>query len=311
MGKALLLLNMGGPNHIDEVELFLRNMFDDKYILPMNEYLRKLVANIIISQRLEYVKENYGLLGGKSPLHELTQSLITKLEAKLDMPIYPAMRYVPPFADIALERCKDDGIEELILFPMYPQYSTTTTRSSVEDIERRCASIAYRPKITVVGPYYDDYAYISASADKIVEAMKGKNTEDYDLLLSAHGLPLSIIKDGDPYQNHVEANASALKIYLIERGIKFHDIKLVYQSKVGSSAWLEPNLIDVLREPRHRKVVIFPLAFTLDNSETVFELDIEHREVAEKIKYDDYIVVKCMNNSDKFVELIVEKVKAV
>jgi len=80
---------------------------------------------------------------------------------------------------------------------------------------------------------------------------------------------------------------------------------------VGSSAWLEPNLIDVLREPRHRKVVIFPLAFTLDNSETVFELDIEHREVAEKIKYDDYIVVKCMNNSDKFVELIVEKVKAV
>jgi len=181
MGKALLLLNMGGPNHIDEVELFLRNMFDDKYILPMNEYLRKLVANIIISQRLEYVKENYGLLGGKSPLHELTQSLITKLEAKLDMPIYPAMRYVPPFADIALERCKDDGIEELILFPMYPQYSTTTTRSSVEDIERRCASIAYRPKITVVGPYYDDYAYISASADKIVEAMKGKNTEDYEL----------------------------------------------------------------------------------------------------------------------------------
>jgi len=138
---------------------------------------------------------------------------------------------------------------------------------------------------------------------------QGKNTEEYDLLLSAHGLPLSIIKEGDPYQNQVEANASAIKIYLKERGIVFHNIKLVYQSKVGSSAWLEPNLVDVLRTPTHRKVVIFPLAFTLDNSETVFELDIEHREIADKIKYDDYVVAKCMNSSDKFVELIVEKVK--
>jgi ferrochelatase len=144
-----------------------------------------------------------------------------------------------------------------------------------------------------------------------MEAMEGKETKEYDLLLSAHGLPLSIIQAGDPYQNQVEGNASAIKIYLKERGIEFHDIKLVYQSKVGSSAWLEPNLVDVLRNPTHRKVIIFPLAFTLDNSETVFELDIEHREIAEKIKYDDYIVAKCMNSSEKFVELIVEKVKAV
>jgi ferrochelatase len=100
-------------------------------------------------------------------------------------------------------------------------------------------------------------------------------------------------------------------MYFHERGIKFNNIKLVYQSKVGSSDWLEPNLVDVLRNPRNRKVLIFPLAFTLDNSETVFELDIEHREIVDKIKYEDYVVAKCMNTSDKFVELIVEKVKAV
>ncbi|MDQ7047443.1 MAG: ferrochelatase [Sulfurovum sp.] len=128
---------------------------------------------------------------------------------------------------------------------------------------------------------------------------------------AAHGLPLSIIKEGDPYQNQIEGNASAVKIYLRERGIKFHNIKLVYQSKVGSSAWLDPNLVDVLRTPRHRKVVIFPLAFTVDNSETVFELDIEHREIADKIKYEDYVVASCMNDSDKFVDLIVSKVNAV
>jgi len=311
MSKALLLLNMGGPNSVEEVELFLNNMFADKNILVMNPYLRQFVSTIIINKRLEEVKENYGLLGGKSPLPGLTNTLIEALKKKLDMPIYAAMRYVPPFADIALEKCYKEGIEELILFPMYPQYSSTTTLSSLEDIAERCATLGYSPKITMIDPYYDDYAYIAASVEKIVEAMEGKDAKEYDLLLSAHGLPVSIIQAGDPYQNHVEANASAIKIYLHERGIKFHEIKLVYQSKVGSSDWLEPNLIDVLRTPTHRKVLIFPLAFTIDNSETVFELDIEHREIADKIKYDDYIVAKCMNDSDKFVELIVEKVKAV
>jgi ferrochelatase len=286
-------------------------MFADKNILTMDRYSRKLVSYIIISKRLEDVKVNYGLLGGKSPLLGLTQDLINKLNPKLDMPIYPVMRYVPPFADEALEECKKNGVEEIILFPLYPQYSTTTTLSSVEDIEARCEVMDYHPVIKVIDPYYDDYDYIEASCEKIIEAMEGKETEEYDLLLSAHGLPLSIIKAGDPYQNQVEGNASAVKIYLKERGIKFHDIKLVYQSKVGSSAWLEPNLVDVLRNPRHRKVVIFPLAFTLDNSETVFELNIEHREIAEKIKYDDYVVASCMNDSQKFVDLIVEKIKSV
>jgi len=311
MKQALLLLNMGGPNNIEEVELFLRNMFADKNILTMNQYTRKLVAYIIITKRLEDVKENYRLLGGKSPLPKLTEYLIEKLQKKIDMPIYPAMRYVPPFADEALFLCQKEGVEELILFPMYPQYSTTTTLSSVEDIEQRCDEMEYYPKITLIDPYYDDYDYIEVCCEKIMEAMEGKETKEYDLLLSAHGLPLSIIKEGDPYQNQVEGNASAIKTYLAMKGIAFHDIKLVYQSKVGSSAWLEPNLVDVLRNPTHRKVLIYPLAFTLDNSETVFELDIEHREIAEKLKYDDYLIAKCMNDSEKFVELIVEKVKAV
>jgi len=310
MSKALLLLNMGGPNNIEEVELFLRNMFADKHILTMNPYLRKLVAYIIITKRLDEVKENYGLLGGKSPLPALTEALISKLKNRLEIAVYTAMRYVPPFADEALLACQKEDVEELILFPMYPQYSTTTTLSSVEDIEMYCEAIGYTPKITLIDPYYDDLDYIEASVEKIIEAIQGKETKEYDLLLSAHGLPLNIIKEGDPYQNQVEGNASAIKTYLALRGIEFHDIKLVYQSKVGSSAWLEPNLADVLRNPTHRKVLIFPLAFTVDNSETVFELDIEHREIAEKLKYDDYIVASCMNSSDKFVQIIVDRVNA-
>ena len=310
MKQGLLLLNMGGPNNIEEVELFLRNMFADEHILPMNPYMRRFVGNIIIKKRLEDVKENYRLLGGKSPLPELTEKLMEKLRSRLDMPVFAAMRYVPPFADEALEVCKAEGVEGLILFPMYPQYSTTTTRSSVEDIKQRCARMDYHPKITLIDPYYDDYDYIEASVEKIKEATEGVESSEYDLLLSAHGLPLSIIKAGDPYQTHIEGNVSAIKTYLACQGIVFRDIKLVYQSKVGSSAWLEPNLADVLRNPTHRKVVIYPLAFTVDNSETVFELDIEHREIAQKLKYEDYRVAACMNDSDRFVDLIAKRVDA-
>ncbi len=310
--KALLLLNMGGPNKIDEVEMFLRNMFSDKNILTMDRYTRALVREIIIFNRIDEVKENFiKNLGGKSPLPALTYKIVDKLKAKLEMPIAPAMRYVPPFASEALEKFQEDGVEELILFPMYPQYSTTTTLSSVEDIEARCEALGYAPKITLIEPYYDDYAYIEMCANKIMEAFEDRNTEDYDLLLSAHGLPTSIIAAGDPYQTQIEGNVSALRIYFHERGIKFNNIKLVYQSKVGSSAWLEPNLVDVLRNPYHRKVLIFPLAFTVDNSETVYELDIEHREIADKIKYDDYRVAKCFNDDDAFIDFIVAKVNAV
>ena len=301
---------MGGPNNVDEVEMFLRNMFSDKNILTMNRYVRALVREIIVTKRLDDVKENFVThLGGKSPLPELTNKLIEKLKKELDMPIEAAMRYVPPFATDALKKFQEEGVEELVLFPMYPQYSTTTTLSSVEDVEERCEELGYAPKITLIDPYYDEYAYIKMSVEKIMEALGEKNSEEYDLLLSAHGLPLSIINAGDPYQNQVEGNVSAIRIYLHERGVKFNNVKLVYQSKVGSSAWLEPNLVDVLRNPYHRKVLIYPLAFTIDNSETVYELDIEHREIAEKIKYDDYRVTTCFNDSDDFVEFIAHKVR--
>ena len=300
---------MGGPNNVDEVKMFLHNMFSDKNILTMDRYTRALVREIIIFNRIDDVKENFiKNLGGKSPLPELTNKLIEKLKNKLDMPIAPAMRYVPPFATEALEKFKAEGVEELILFPMYPQYSTTTTLSSIEDIEARCAVLEYSPKITVISPYYDDYDYIKMSVEKIMDALGDKNSEDYDLLLSAHGLPVSIIKAGDPYQNQVEGNVSAIRTYLHERGVKFNNVKLVYQSKVGSSAWLEPNLVDVLRNPYHRKVLIYPLAFTVDNSETVYELDIEHREIADKIKYEDYRVAMCFNDDDAFVDFIVHKI---
>jgi len=309
--KALLLLNMGGPSNLDEIEIFLNNMFADKNILPMNRYLRKLISTIIIKKRLNSVKENYRLIGGKSPLLDITQKVVDRLKSRLDMPIYPIMRYLPPLASEALIDLQRDGIRELILFPMYPQYSTTTTLSSLEDIQDRCKEIGYDPTITMIDPYYDEYDYIKLSVAKIMEAIGDRDTKEFDLILSAHGLPLSIIKSGDPYEKQIEANISAIKIYLKSIGVEFKRVRLAYQSKVGSSAWLEPNLVDILRDPLNKKVLIYPLAFTIDNSETIFELDIEHREIAQKIGYDEYIVAECFNDDDRFIDLIVRLVDEV
>jgi len=309
MKQALFLLNMGGPDNLDEVKLLLYNMFSDKNIIP-NPLLRPLIRSIIIKKRLNEAKETYEELGGKSPLYELTMQLIDKLSLKVNMPIYPVMRYVPPFAQLALEECKKNSVEEILLFPLYPQYSTTTTLSSYEDVLKVCKVLDYHPKITFVKErYYDDLDYIKASAEKINEALGEKESREYDLILSAHGLPVSIIEAGDPYQSEVEANVNTLTTYLEANGVHFKDVKLVYQSKVGPQQWLEPSLVHTLRNPRNRKVLIYPLAFTIDNSETLFELDIEAREIADKIKYEDFIVAKCMNDSDVFVEFIAKCVE--
>ena len=309
--RGVLLLNMGGPNSIDEVELFLRNMFADKYILPTNPIFRKIIGNIIVKKRLEEAKENYKILGGKSPLNEITKSLSKKLEDKTSLPFRSAMRYVPPFAKEALSEFKNMEIEDIILFPMYPHYSTTTTLSSVEDVKDKIKELEYYCNISIVEPYYNDKRYIAIQCDRIVEAIKDKDASEYELILSAHGLPMSIIRAGDPYRMQIESNTSLIKEELSKRGVEFKKVTLAYQSKVGKGAWLEPNLVDILRSPDNLKVLIFPLSFTIDNSETLFELDIEHREIAQKIGYDDYIVAKCPNDRDDFVEFISQKIDEV
>jgi ferrochelatase len=139
----------------------------------------------------------------------------------------------------------------------------------------------------------------------------GKDPAEYDLICSAHGLPVSIIKAGDPYEKQIEANLSALKIYLQEHGVRFRSVKLAYQSRVGKSAWLEPYLADVLRKPTNLKALLCPIAFTIDNSETLYELEIEYRHIAQKIGYEDFIVAPCFNDDDRFVDFIMEYIQSV
>ena len=305
MSKAILLLNMGGPNSIDEVEIFLKNMFADPYILQTNAITRKLVGTIIVKKRLKEAIENYKIIGGKSPLLEITNSLAKRVESLSKIKTYPVMRYVPPFAKEVLLKLKDENIDKLILFSMYPHYSTTTTKSSIEDVIKVCKEIDYAPKIEIVDRYYDNKEYIKLQIKLIKETLENSSAKDKKLIISAHGLPLDIIKKGDPYQKHIETNVELIKDELKKEGLNFQSIELAYQSKVGNGTWLEPNLEDVLRNPTNLSVLIFPIAFTIDNSETIFELDIEHREIATKLKYDYYKVAKCPNDLDEFAKFIV------
>ena len=309
MKRAILLLNMGGPSSISEVEMFLRNMFADKYILQTNSLMRKLIGNIIVKKRLHEAQENYRQIGGKSPLLDITNSMASKISEKIGVQAYPVMRYVPPFAKDVLRKLKEQGVEELVLFSMYPHYSSTTTKSSIEDLEDALKELNWQPKIKIVDRYYNDLEYIKIQANLIEEALNGDSPEDKKLIISAHGLPLDIIKNGDPYEKEITVNYELIKAQLVNRGVNFKETQLAYQSKVGNGTWLEPNLSDVLRNPTNLNVLIFPIAFTADNSETIFELDIEHREIAEKIGYDYYKVAKCPNDSGEFVEYIVNKIK--
>lgn len=310
MKEAIILLNMGGPNNLGEVELFLKNMFNDPNILTMkSSLLRKFVGGMITFTRAESSQEIYRQLGGKSPIVGHTQNLIKALEEKLDdkdVIVDFVMRYTPPFAPEVIERLKEQKVEKIYLLPLYPQFSTTTTKSSLEDFEEAFHDSGMDAVLVEVKHYYENNTYNEAVIERIKEKMGESDYKDFDIIFSAHGLPQKIVDAGDPYQRHVERHVELLKSKLQEHRMEFHQVHLAYQSKVGPMKWLEPSLETALQKVRNRGVVIYPIAFTIDNSETDYELEIEYREIAEEMGFNDYRVCRCVNDSPKFVDALLE-----
>jgi len=303
--NAIVLLNMGGPNDLYEVQTFLHNMFNDPNILTMKSaLLRRFVASVITSNRTKSAQEVYSRLGGKSPIVGITKRLVAALQSRIgdDAVVDFAMRYTPPFAAESVERLKAAGVTHVYLIPLYPQYSTTTTKSSLEDFETQMHGHGLDAVVTEIKHFYANTGYNDTILARIGDAMQGAEPSEYDLVFSAHGLPQKIVDKGDPYERQVNAHVGILRRMLEERGVRFRDIHLAYQSKVGPLKWLEPSLETMLRSLGNKKVLIFPIAFTIDNSETLFELDIEYREVAEGLGFEDYRVAACPNDHPLFVE---------
>ncbi len=307
--EAVVLLNMGGPNNLEEVEVFLKNMFADKNILTMkSRVLRKFIGGMILFTRTESSQEIYRQLGGKSPIVNHTKKLVTKLQERLGEHIVVdfAMRYTPPFASEVIERLNSEDVDKIYLIPLYPQYSTTTTKSSLEDFE-----VCYHNKgadalLVEIKHFFENEKYNRAILEQIKESMCDAVYRDFDIIFSAHGLPKKIVDAGDVYEKHINRHVTILKEMMLREGMDFHKVHLAYQSKVGRMEWLTPSLEDRLKTIRNRGVVIFPIAFTIDNSETDFELNIEYREIAEELGFKEYRVAKCPNDSELFIDALQE-----
>jgi len=306
MKKAVVLLNMGGPNNLEEVQLFLHNMFNDPNIITVrNSFLRRFIAFMITSTRTKKAQANYAKLGGKSPLVGYTQQLVDKLQTAL--PSYHvsfAMRYTPPFCEGVIAELMAKGIEEVIVLPLYPHYSTTTTKSSVEDFEAVAKALEYKGSIRVIERFYENEAYNVLLVKKTKEALGENEASELELIFSAHSLPQKIVDKGDPYQKEIELHVSLLKELLLKENLLFKHVHIAYQSKLGPLKWLEPSLENKLKSLENKNVLIVPLSFTIDNSETEFELSIEYKEVAEELSFETYRVARCPNDDDTFVECI-------
>ena len=306
--KALVLLNMGGARNKAELKMFLTNMFNDKNIITVkNPIIRKMIAFFITTSRLDSAWKNYEHIGNASPINPLTEKLVEKCNEKIeDFKTYQVMRYTPPFAQDVIKQMLNDGINEIVLLPLYPQYSTTTTKSSVEDFVD-FLPYTFGKNIRYIETFYKNDKF----NDCIIEEIRrnAENPNEYNLIFSAHGLPQKIVDAGDPYEIQMNEHVKILSDKLLEKGVIFKSTNLAYQSKVGPLKWLDPSLDEMLKNFKDQNVIIYPIAFIVDNSETDFELDIEYREIAHELGIKDYKVCKCVNDSDEFIETIKDIIK--
>ena len=300
--KGVVLLNMGGVRSKEELKTFLLNMFNDKNILTIkNDFFRSILASLITFFRVDSAWQNYEAIGGNSPLHNITQKVVDKLQDELGDEYFVtfAFRYTPPFSDVAIARLKELNIKEVILLPLYPQYSTTTTKSSLEDFLQKAKD---EFDIKIIKTFYQNRLFNKA----IVNSIKNLNLPlfEYHLIFSAHGLPQKIVNSGDPYEKQINEHVKILSNMLKEEHINFQSINLAYQSRVGPMKWLEPLLEDSLKNFSGKNVIIYPISFVADNSETIFELDIEYRAVANEIGIKEYKVVSCLNDDEEFIKTL-------
>jgi ferrochelatase len=293
MKIAVVLFNLGGPDSPEAVEPFLRNLFSDPAIIGLPAIIRLPLARFIARRRAPIAREIYNHIGGKSPIFEETRKQADALAASLsgdgvEAKAFIAMRCWHPFSDGAARAVKAFGPDKIVLLPLYPQYSTSTTASSIKDWARAAKKAGLTAPTSRVCCYPWDTGFVSASVAHIRAAMAGAPADiSYRLLLSAHGLPKRMITKGDPYQWQVEQSARAI-IKALDRP----DVEPVvcYQSKVGRLEWIGPATdAEIKRAGADGKgVIAVPIAFVSEHSETLVELDIEYRKLAAESGVPDY-----------------------
>ena len=304
---AIVLFNLGGPDSPEAIKPFLLNLFRDPAILRVPPFVRPFLARIIAGARVKPATENYALLGGKSPLLDLTQEQAAALEdalPEMEAKCFIAMRYWHPFSLAAARQVKAWAPDLVVLLPLYPQFSTTTTGSSLAAWRAAAVRAGLMAPTVTLCCYPVDDAYAKATAALVRKAYDHARASlpsatGLRILFSAHGLPEVIVQRGDPYQWQIEQTVAAV---VRELGTAV-DYTICYQSRATPQKWIEPSTeAEIERAAKDGvAVVVVPIAFVSEHTETLVELDVEYRDVAQKLGVPGYFRVPTQNADPAFI----------
>ncbi|KAJ3312531.1 hypothetical protein HDU76_002857 [Blyttiomyces sp. JEL0837] len=316
---AILLMNMGGPATLKDVQSFLFNLFSDKDLIPIP--FQKYLAPWISKRRTPKIQDQYAKIGGGSPIHHWTRRQGVLLEQLMDKlrpesaphKHYIAFRYVEPLTTSAILQMKQDGVKRAVAMTLYPQYSCSTTGSSLNELHRRIKEHDSEGSIkwSVIDRWPTHKLLVETFVRHIQTSLKEypeSERKDVVLLFSAHSLPMSVVNRGDPYPQEVAATVQAV----MESLGSTNPYRLIWQSQVGPSAWLGPKTEQVIEgygKMGKKNLLVIPIAFVSDHIETLFELDLEYGHVAEKAGITGYKRVESLNDDPLFIEAMADLVK--
>ncbi len=312
---GILLMNLGGPERIKDVGPFLYNLFSDPEIirLPIPIFQRPL-AWFISTLRSSKSQKAYQAIGGGSPLRRITEQQARELQSELrkrgiDATSYVAMRYWHPFTESAVEDLKADNISEVVVLPLYPHFSISTSGSSFRELRRLIAADKAFEKISIrcIRSWFDNDGYISSMAELIQNEISAcSSPKNAHICFTAHGVPKSYVEEaGDPYRDEIQ-DCSLLIIDKIERSLGFsNSYTLSYQSRVGPEEWLQPyteNVLEDLGKQGIKELVVVPISFVSEHIETLQEIDIEYKEIALKNGIINFRRVKALDTNPLFIK---------
>ncbi|KAM0904458.1 hypothetical protein ACQ4PT_017994 [Festuca glaucescens] len=319
---GVLLFNLGGPETLNDVQPFLFNLFADPDIIRLPRlfrFLQRPLAKLISTLRAPKSKEAYASIGGGSPLRRITDEQANALkialkEKNLEADIYVGMRYWYPFTEEAFDQIKKDKITKLVVLPLYPQYSISTSGSSIrvlQNIVKEDAFFAGLP-ISIIESWYQREGYVKSMADLIEKELTVfSNPEEVMIFFSAHGVPLTYVQDaGDPYRDQMEDCIALIMEELKSRGT-LNNHTLAYQSRVGPIQWLKPYTDEVLVELGQKGVkslLAVPVSFVSEHIETLEEIDMEYRELALESGIENWGRVPALGCTSSFISDLADAV---
>ena len=305
---AVVLINMGGPESESEIKEFIRSLLGDPFVTGMPGLMRSFLSWMVSTTRAPRVAEHYRMIGGKSPLREWTRKQAEKAQSLLkpELPqidVCDAYSYSEPRIDDKLAELADQNYERIVAVPMYPQFARSTLGRVYFDLALASKKHGLKGKLSTIPPFYDHPDYIQAKVARLEKALAGIDlSKPYHVLFSAHALPQSHIAKGDPYGQQIDRTVMSI----LDRH-PLDNYTVCFQSKIGPVKWMQPSTIDSVRKVALdgvKQVVVMPVGFVCDHLETLFELDIELREIAEKTGIDKFVRAEVFNDGDDFIELI-------